>query len=83
MGRAFTNDRELAYAYTVAEEAIRVNGKIKIGNKFYHVLGHRFIHKEQAVRLRNMIDQVGYYMARVYRVSDFDPRYDVAVRRKK
>ena len=82
MSRAFQNDRQLKDAYLQAEHAVDYNGKVKVGKYFYHPLGKRFIEKSDAVRLRNMIDQVGYHTARIYMVSQFDPRYDIYVRRK-
>ena len=82
MSRAFQNDRELMNVSSEAEHAIAYYGKMKIGKFFYHTLGKRFIDKADAIRMRNMLDQLGYG-ARIKMVSEFDPRYDVLVRNKK
>lgn len=81
MSRAFQNDRELMNVRQEAEHAIYYYGKVKIGKHFYHTLGKRFIDKTKAIRMRNMLDQLGYG-ARLQQASPTDPRWDVLVRRK-
>jgi hypothetical protein len=81
MSRAFQNDRELFTMRQKAEHAIEYYGKIKIGHNFYHTLGVRHINKNLAIRERNMLDQEGYG-ARIRQVAEFDPRWEVYVRRK-